>query len=92
MNRRAFLKRSGVVALGLAAIPIASAMDLWPGAAHAEEGGVEHDLESYHLTEDDVVELTLNYIDSYADVLPGVNIREALLKRLLEDRDHSRSA
>lgn len=38
------------------------------------------------LTEEEVIELTLNYADSYADVLPGVNIRESLLARLLKDK------
>ncbi len=38
------------------------------------------------LTEEEVIELTLNYADSYADVLPGVNIRESLLTRLMQNR------
>lgn len=86
MNRRAFLRHSGVTALGLAAIPIASALRLWSGTAHAQDDDIETDLESYHLTEEEVMQLTLNYADSYADVLPGVNIRESLLARLLKDK------
>lgn len=92
MNRRAFLRQSGIAALGLAALPVATAMRLWAGPAHAEPDAVGNDLDSYPLTEEDVIQLTLNYADSYKDVLPGVNIRESLLNRLLKDRDRSRSA
>lgn len=90
MNRRAFLRNTGVAALGLAAIPIASALRLWPGTAHAQDLAVDNDPELYRLTEAEVVELTLNYADSYADVLPGVNIRESLLARLLKEKGASR--
>ena len=72
--------------MGLAAVPIASAVRFWTGRPEAQDGEVEIDLESYHLTEEEVIDLTLNYADSYADVLPGVNIRQSLLKRLLKNR------
>ena len=90
MDRRAFLRNSGVAALGLAAIPIASALRLWPGTAQAQGLAVDVDPEIYNLTEEEVIELTLNYADSHADVLPGVNIRESLLARLLKDKGASR--
>ena len=92
MNRRAFLRQSGITALGLAALPIATVMRLWPGAAQAQPEADGNDLGSYPLTEEDVVQLTLNYADSYAEVLPGVDIREALLSRLLKDRDGSKES
>lgn len=92
MNRRAFLRHSWVAALGFAALPIASALRPWPGTAQAQPDQADDDLACASLTEQDVVELTLNYADSYADVLPGVNIRESLLNRLLKDRDRLQSA
>lgn len=89
MNRRAFLRNSWIAAFGLAALPIASALRLWPGAANAADDEGEDLLQSYKLTEQEVVQLTLNYADSYSDVLPGVNIRESLLQRLLKDTARS---
>ncbi len=89
MNRRAFLKTSGIAAFGLAALPIASASRLWSGTASAQSDEVEIDPAIYNLNEEEVIELTLNYADSYADVLPGVNIRESLLARLLKDKGGS---
>ncbi len=86
MNRRAFLKNSGAAALGLAAIPFASALRLWSGTAHTHSGEDEMEPEINRLTEEEVIELTLNYADSYADVLPGVNIRESLLTRLMQNK------
>lgn len=92
MNRRAFLRQAGVAALGLAAVPIVSAVRFWTGRPEARDDQVEADLESYNLTEADVIDLTLNYADSYADVLPGVNIRESLLNRLRKDQAGSTPA
>lgn len=90
MDRRAFLgtalRTSWAAGLGLAALPIASALRLWPGRAHGQEGDAEKEPAYYRLTEDEVIELTLNYADSYAEVLPGVDIRASLLDRLLKDR------
>lgn len=92
MNRRAFLKHSWVATLGLAALPIASALRLSAGTARAQDDEIANNLASYNLTEEEVIDLTLNYADSYADALPGVNLRESLLSRLLKDKAGSAPA
>ncbi len=52
MNRRAFLKTSGIAAFGLVALPIASASRLWSGTASAQSDEVEIDPATYNLNEE----------------------------------------
>lgn len=88
MNRRGFLRTGILAGLALASLPAAAATRFWPtlAAARAE---VETQRERARLTEREVIELTLNYAESYQPALPGVDIRRALLDHLLMERGSS---
>ena len=78
MNRRSFLAKTAAAGLTLATVPIASTISALtpehPSRIESEDSSFE--ISGYTVTEQDVLDLTLNYLDAWGEYLPHVDIRE----------------
>ena len=82
MNRRAFLIKGVLAAVGLTALPAASALANLSVALQAKEAEVTDGVP----TEAEVMEDILLYVESWDEELPGHNFRELLFRRLVGEK------
>ena len=82
MNRRNFLIKGALAAVGLTALPAASALAKLPVALGAHQLGVG----GFVATEAEAIDDILDYVKFWDEGLPGHNFRELLFRRLLEEK------
>ncbi len=82
MNRRDFLIKGVLAAVGLTALPAASALAQLPVAL----GTKEENIPACLATEAQAIDDILDVVKFWDDELPGHNFRELLLRRLVTEK------
>ncbi len=82
MNRRNFLIKGVLAAVGLTALPAASALAKLPVALGAHQPGVG----DFVATEAEAIDDIVDYVKFWDEELPGHDFRELLLRRLVREK------
>ncbi len=82
MNRRAFLIKGVLAAVGLTALPAASALAKLPVALGAHQPRVG----GFVATEAEAMDDIMDYVKFWDEGLPGHDFRELLLRRLVREK------
>ena len=88
MNRRSFLTKSAATGLTLATLPLISTLTALGQEAPAIQDSEDETfvVAGHRLTEQDVLDLTLQYLDSWEEYLPHQDLREKFYQYLAQKR------